>query len=302
MYRKLVLINQLTPVNYFLFSICVSFIWMGSSCHKKQKNHLKNKTSTQQIRIEQKPPVVLPLYQEITFHTDSIANKSDLSVFDSVFTQAQKETIAALNRLDVSRLTIGRNLVIPDTFYSQLLTYAPFPSTLLMADSIPQLILVSLRVQAFAMYENGILIRWGPVSTGKKSTPTPAKLYYCNYKSKKKISTVSEEWIMPWYFNIDNLNGIGLHQFTLPGYPASHTCIRMYEQDAKFIFSWSHQWELSGDSIIRHGTPVIVYGSYRFDQIKPWRNLIANPHDNRLLELEGQEIQNAIMVLKKSSF
>jgi L,D-transpeptidase catalytic domain len=274
--------------------ICINF-----SCHKKQINHQKNKSITHQIHVAQHPPIDLPNYQEITFHADSIGNKSELYLFDSMFTPNQKEIIAALNRLDVSRLTVGRNLVVPDTFYPLLLTYAPFPARLPMSDSIPQMILVSLRVQAFAMYESGKLIRWGPVSTGKQSTPTPAKLYYCNYKSKKKISTVSDEWIMPWYFNIENFDGIGLHQFTLPGYPASHTCIRMYEEDAKFNFQWSHQWQLSGDSIIKYGTPVIVYGTYHFDQQKPWRNLVEHPHDNRLSAIELQEIQSDISNIKQ---
>ena len=238
MSRTSSLTNALTRVICFMWMIGLSLIWMGSSCQKTQKKQHKTKIIRYQISEKQDDTIVLPAYQEMNFHADSIANLTELRKFDSIYTQSQKEIIAALNRLDLSRLTVGRNLVVPDTFYPLLLTYAPFPARLPMSDSIPQLILVSLRVQAFAMYENGTLIRWGPVSTGKQSTPTPKGLYYCNYKSKKKISTVSDEWIMPWYFNIENFDGIGLHQFTLPGYPASHTCIRMYEEDAKFNFQW----------------------------------------------------------------
>lgn len=299
MFPKPSFTNELTRVRCFICMIGISLIWMGTSCQKAQKKQCETKIIRYQVSSKQYSISVLPAYQEMTFHADSLANSTELRKFDSIYSKAQKEIIAALNRLDISRLSVGRYLVIPDTFYAQLLRYAPFPARLAMADSIPQLILVSLRVQAFAMYENGILIRWGPVSTGKQSTPTPPKLYYCNYKSKRKISTVSDEWIMPWYFNIDNFNGIGLHQFTLPGYPASHTCIRMYEEDAQFNFHWSRQWQLSGDSVVKHGTPVIIFGTYHFDRIKPWRNLIAHPHDNRLFAIELQEIGGFISIVKQ---
>ena len=81
---------------------------------------------------------------------------------------------------------------------------------------------------------------------------TPAGLQYTNYKAKLKISTIDGDWKMPWYFNIQNRSGIGMHDYS-PGYPASHSCIRLLEHDAKWIFNWADQWVLDdkGAAIVK---------------------------------------------------
>ena len=79
----------------------------------------------------------------------------------------------------------------------------------------------------------------------------------------------------PWYFNISNKGGVAMHQYFLPGYPASHSCIRMYEEDAKWIFDWAQQWEISEDgaTVIKNGTPVLLFGTYNFEEPSAWKIL-----------------------------
>jgi lipoprotein-anchoring transpeptidase ErfK/SrfK len=96
-------------------------------------------------------------------------------------------------------------------------------------------LLISYPIEAFGAYEQGKLVRWGPTSLGKKSTKTPTGLFFTNWKSKETISTEDSSWILKWYFNLVNSTGVSIHQYGLPGYPASHACARLYEEDAKWF-------------------------------------------------------------------
>src|SRR5690606_41381418 len=64
-----------------------------------------------------------------------------------------------------------------------------------------------LPVQAFAVYEKGVLMKWGPSNMGKKATQTPRGLFFTNWKGRRVRSTVDEEWILNWNFNIHNTGG-----------------------------------------------------------------------------------------------
>jgi hypothetical protein len=83
--------------------------------------------------------------------------------------------------------------------------------------------------------------------------------------------------------------GVGWHQYELPGYPASHSCLRLREKDARYLYEWADQWILDDKESIRvKGTPVIVFGSYNFEAPKPWLQLTTNPH---ALDISEAEIQ-----------
>lgn len=187
--------------------------------------------------------------------------------------------ILALNRLDERYIRKPDSIVVPDTIINDKLLYSPFPKHLALLESVKKILLVDQRIQAFAAYEFGNLINWGPTSTGKKSTPTPNGLFHTNWKSKKTISTDNPEWILKWYFNLENFRGVSFHQYELPGYPASHACVRLLEEDAFWIYNWAEQWILTkdGEFIIAYGTPVIIYGQYDFKGIKPWLLLPVEP-------------------------
>lgn len=79
---------------------------------------------------------------------------------------------------------------------------------------------------------------------------------------------------MEWYFNFHNTRGLALHQYTLPGYPASHACIRLLERDAVWIYGWGEGWTLDRrGQIAKRGTPLLIRGQYTFDGPPPWRSL-----------------------------
>jgi hypothetical protein len=206
-------------------------------------------------------------------------------------------TVLKVNRIDLQHVYAGDSLIIPeglrDRTEGDSLRYSPFPLSLPVADSLPKLLLVSLRVQAFGAYERGTLVRWGPTSTGKKATPTPARLYHTNWKDQERTSTVNGEWILLWYLNLDNIEGISIHQYALPGYPASHSCVRLPEEDARWLYAWAEQWRLASDgaAILEQGTPVLVFGEYPFGRRRPWKRL---PEEPEATTIPASEIETVL--------
>ncbi len=263
------------------------------------ENSIDN-TSANTINSVSKPKIETEQKLTITYHFDSIPNDSALKVFKNKYSIEQQKIIAATNRIDPTRFRTKTKLVVPDTLLADFMQYSPFPTTLNVPDSVTKFIIINQRIQLFAAYDHGKLAQFGPVSTGRKKKPTPNGLFYTNYKSKKKRSTVDGDWIMPWYFNIANKDGIGMHQFLLPGYPASHSCIRMYEENAKWIFDWANQWQVSkdGSTVLKKGTPVLIFGTYNFDQTSDWKKLPENPSALNLTEQELAEINDAILKIE----
>ena len=223
---------------------------------------------------------------EIDYRVDSLYSRKDIDSLFQSYTDEQLKTILALNRIERSRLRPNRQIVIPECASAEFNVYSPFPENIHFLQCIPKTVLISQRVQAFGLYENGELVKWGPVSTGKRSTRTPNGLNYGNYKAKRKISTVDESWIMPYYFNFMNFEGIGVHQYSMPGYPASHGCVRLYMEDAKYIFDWAEMWNVENAQITKNGTPFMVFGEYDYSADKPWYQLSQNMKANDLTQDE----------------
>jgi hypothetical protein len=187
--------------------------------------------------------------------------------------------ILHLNRLDLAHVRDGAQLIVPASPRA-MRELSPFPASLGEDDWMPRrLLIVSRRVQAFAAYESGSQVRWGASSTGRRGTQTPAGLFATNWRSKLRRSSDNREWLLPWYVNFINETGVSFHQFALPGYPASHACVRLLMDDAKWIFDWAELWTLdpSQRRIERYGTPVLVFDEYDFDRPGPWTRLVSDP-------------------------
>jgi hypothetical protein len=189
------------------------------------------------------------------------------------FTSQQLAVLEKLNRADVAHLRRLSQLVIPDVWFDEV-QYSPFPPLYPGAVCVPKILLVDLPAQAFAAYEKGRLVQWGPVSSGRDAYPTPTGLFHLNWHTRGRHSTVNPQWYMEWYFNFHNTRGLALHRYALPGYPASHACVRLLERDAIWIFDWGNGWTLGArGEIIQQGTPLIVSDQYAFGAPPPWRSL-----------------------------
>lgn len=197
--------------------------------------------------------------------------------------------VLALSRTDNANISKIDSLVIPSDFTGDLVYYLPFPLEVPYIKEVSKVLYFSYPTQTFGAYENGNLVYTGPTNMGRKKDQTPTGLFFTNWKAEQTTSTFNDEWDLKWNFNIENKLGVGFHEYALPGYPASHSCLRLQEKDAKFLYEWANQWELSDPETVKvKGTPVIVFGKYNFDEPKPWLQL---PKNSKILNISQAEIQ-----------
>ena len=229
-----------------------------------------------------------PIQKEITYFPLILKNKeSAFAALDKKYSKEEIHTILALNRLDFKNRRRADTLVIPNVLEKDFNVYSPFPKTVTLAKDIHKLALFCYPIHAYALYEKGKLVKWGPTSMGKEKTPTKIGLGFTNWKKKIAISTSNSEWKLRWNFNVFNYLGIGWHQYDLPGHHASHSCIRLLEEDAFWMYSWADQWILDekGTKVIAKGTPVIIFGEPNF-KTKPWKELLKSPKANDYSEAQ----------------
>jgi hypothetical protein len=210
------------------------------------------------------------------------------------FTAAEIDVLEMINRADRAHLDDLDVLLVPASWPTDVLDLSPLPRVWAWAAAHAKTILVHQPTQALAAYESGRLVRWGPVSTGRRPLPTPAGLFHLNWRSPGRTSTVDPGWFLPWYFNFENDRGISFHQFALPGLPASHACVRLLERDAKWLYEWGETWTLDarGWTVLDPGTPVVVAGCYDFNAPPPWR---APPAWGRVDELPSAPEQPGVI-------
>jgi hypothetical protein len=99
----------------------------------------------------------------------------------------------------------------------------------------PILIIVSIPDQLVHVYRNGVRIAASTCSTGKPGHRTPTGVFTILQKDKYHHSSTYNNAPMP---NMNRLtwSGIALHAGNLPGYPASHGCVRLPLQFSELLF------------------------------------------------------------------
>jgi hypothetical protein len=110
----------------------------------------------------------------------------------------------------------------------------------------PLQVIVSIADQQISVYDNGALIARSEVSTGVPDHPTPLGIFSVITKHKWHRSNLYSDAPMPYMQRI-TWSGIALHAGPLPGYPASHGCIRLKMDFAVRL------WHLT-----KRGTRVII--------------------------------------------
>ncbi len=99
----------------------------------------------------------------------------------------------------------------------------------------PIMAIVSLRDQRVTIYDATGWILRAPVSSGQKGRETPAGIFSVIQKEAEHYSNLYDDAYMPHMQRI-TWSGIALHGGPLPGYPASHGCIRLPYDFAARLF------------------------------------------------------------------
>src|SRR5580698_8676723 len=99
----------------------------------------------------------------------------------------------------------------------------------------PIMAIVSIKSQQVTFYDAEGWIYRAPVSTGVTGRETPAGVFAVIEKDKDHHSSLYDDAWMPNMLRI-TWNGIALHGGPLPGYAASHGCVRMPFDFAEKVF------------------------------------------------------------------
>ncbi len=103
----------------------------------------------------------------------------------------------------------------------------------------PLIIAVSIGSQRVNVYDNGSPIASAPISSGMKGHLTPMGVFSVIQKDRYHHSNLYSNAPMPYMQRI-TWSGVALHAGVLPGYPASHGCIRMPESFALRMWGMTH--------------------------------------------------------------
>ncbi len=99
----------------------------------------------------------------------------------------------------------------------------------------PIVMIVSLPEQLAYVYRNGVIIGASTVSTGKKGHETPTGVFTILQKHEDHYSNLYNNAPMPYMQRL-TWSGVALHAGKLPGYPASHGCVRMPYEFAQLLY------------------------------------------------------------------
>ncbi|MBU3665735.1 MAG: L,D-transpeptidase [Chthoniobacterales bacterium] len=102
------------------------------------------------------------------------------------------------------------------------------------SEAARSLLEVDLAAQTARLSVDGTPAAPVPISSGRPSFPTPRGEFVITDKHRKWRSTIYPA-DMPFFMRL-SCGDFGLHAGYLPGYPASHGCIRLNQEDAENFF------------------------------------------------------------------
>jgi len=102
----------------------------------------------------------------------------------------------------------------------------------------PLIIAISINQQRLKIYDANGVFAESPVSTGMRGHSTPMGVFSVIQKHKFHRSNIYSNAPMPYMQRI-TWSGVAMHAGVLPGYPASHGCIRMPTAFAMKMWNWT---------------------------------------------------------------
>lgn len=105
-----------------------------------------------------------------------------------------------------------------------------------LAPDGPVLLIVNTSTQRAVLYRNGIPIAATTVSTGRPGYQTPTGIFSILQKHVEHYSSKYDNAPMP-FMQMYDPKGLAFHAGALPGYPASHGCVRLPPKFAQKLYT-----------------------------------------------------------------
>ena len=147
--------------------------------------------------------------------------------------------VARFNRIDRRHIYPGMTIKSPDNM-ADIRGYTPLPQEYEPARGHDKYILVDITEQWLGAYESGRLVFSFPAATGKSGTETPTGIFSISarhlthtsslYKTANDEEQYPMDNAMRFYIGPDNVS-YWLHARDLPGRPASHGCIGLFDEE-----------------------------------------------------------------------
>jgi hypothetical protein len=164
--------------------------------------------------------------------------------------------VARFNRIDRRHVYPGMTIKAPDNI-EDIRTYTPMPRMYQPAVRHAKYLLVDITEQWLGAYEFGKLVFSTPAATGKATTETPVGIFristrHLNHTSSLyKTANDEEQYPMDnalrFYIGPDNVS-YWLHARDLPGRPASHGCIGLFDEEMQLRVFGTPQQPVLKDS------------------------------------------------------
>ncbi len=269
---------------------------------ESKEEKVVNKDSIDKVRLEEEYESKKPeiSYQQIVLkdrkHRNQIIHEHDEDPND----MSKNRAFCLLNRKARRYMRVGDTVVVPNIYSENLTVYSLFPQYYHGAKNIKKLIVVSNRYLCYGAYEYGKLVHFAACNTGKEKTPTYPGRYSLVWKKKEHLSSLDSSWVMPFNWNFHQYAGCAFHQFSMPGYAASHSCVRQFKEDAEWLYYWGEKAKLNKQRTeYEHlsGTPVIVLDVFDYTRPKtgPWIALKSNKAHIIELPEKPMEVEDAII-------
>lgn len=154
--------------------------------------------------------------------------------------------VMRINRMN-TQLYPGLVIAVPDSMENaDIMDFSPFPKNI--PASGEKVVLVDPEELAWGAYDtDGVLLRWGPVSAGANFCKDLERECHTHSGSFRVYSLGSSDCFstkfplpdggapMPYCMYFENGQALHGEPNGLPGYNASHGCVRMYVNDAEWL-------------------------------------------------------------------
>jgi lipoprotein-anchoring transpeptidase ErfK/SrfK len=129
----------------------------------------------------------------------------------------------SFSNCDSKHRSMAQRAVVERIDYDKYLWLSPTENQ--PPDSVNRIV-VSLADQRLYAYHNRQLIAWSNISSGRPGHETPTGTFTVTQKDVDHHSSLYDDASMPFFMRLTD-TAVGLHAGFLPGYPASHGCVRL---------------------------------------------------------------------------